>query len=191
LFGQTNRKPFPRNLDRSREIAIFFWTSSSRKEKLPARCVALGKFVFLFSILERESAMKSYRVLTLCAPLLLGALLIGCNTEAPSSAVTGSVNFDGKPLSSGAVTFWGPDGKANYAGQVKEGKYKVDKAPLGKCKVTVTYVPPAGDAGDPTKKNTDNKIIPIPEKYKAQGTTDLTYEVKTGPNNTYDIDLKK
>jgi hypothetical protein len=133
----------------------------------------------------------NYRILTLCAPLLLGIALMGCNSEAPSGTVSGTIKLsDGTVVPVGFVNFIAKDGKAGAATIQKDGSYKALSAPLGTCKVTVSAPPPR--APDAPKDIMGGGVdpIPLPAMYADKDKTDLTFEVKSGAN-TFDITLKK
>jgi hypothetical protein len=97
--------------------------------------------------------------------------------------VSGKVSFEGKPLSSCAVTFVTKDGKTAVTALLDaEGSYKAT-VPVGTYLITVQPVPP--------KKTDPPKPGPvIPPKYSDPKTTPLVCEVKSGAQ-TLDIELKK
>jgi hypothetical protein len=84
--------------------------------------------------------------------------------------VEGTVTYEGLALQEATITFHLTDDQFVGA-KVKEGKYRVDRVPAGKVKVTVV-----------AKKHR------LPEKYAFEETTPLTVEIKEG-KNTVNLDL--
>jgi hypothetical protein len=113
----------------------------------------------------------------------------------------------------GMVAFFAADNTVKQ-GQIKpDGTYSVDGVPAGPAKVTVTVVDvgkiPSRGMGemDPSKmggkgsgaKKGDKagsdeaaspKAVPVPARYKDPEKSGLTYDVKAGEDNKYDIPLK-
>jgi len=119
----------------------------------------------------------------------------GCPSNPVTTAVTGKVTLEGKPVA-GTITFLGPENKSAM-GPIMDGKYTVSNPPVGKCKVTITGTglpPPTGAVGvgkeikdtDPSAKMKD-KMPPTgggeapPAKYTSPD-NGLTYEVVAGKN---------
>jgi hypothetical protein len=124
---------------------------------------------------------------------LLTLGLSGCGK--PTGTVTGTVNYQGKPLSSGLVVFVDKEGFVSQpAGIEADGTYAATGVPVGQVKVCVETLPLSGGDGSrpPIVKNGKElppaRYTPIPAKYKDAKQTDLTTEVKSGPN-VYDIEL--
>jgi len=111
-------------------------------------------------------------------------LLVGCAGEGDFGEVSGTVNYDGKPVEDGAINFFPADGKGPTAGDViKGGKYTVKKAPVGTAKVSISGSKVVGK-----KKVYDTKDSPempitqelLPAKYNEK--SELTFDVKRGTN---------
>ena len=137
--------------------------------------------------------------------------LSGCGGSASAApklertAVYGLVTFDGKPLLAGhGVIFMEPvKGFLAYGETDSEGRYEVNSwnngdMPVGTYKVRVGGPPAPPPATGLTAEEAfdhpelvDPPAPPIifPRKYLDENTSDLTFEVKAGPN-TCDIDLK-
>ncbi|MBA4190410.1 MAG: hypothetical protein C0467_20675 [Planctomycetaceae bacterium] len=96
-------------------------------------------------------------------------LIIGC---APDKAtISGTITYQGKPITLGQVTFVGEDGNAVDTTLAEDGSYSISPARVGKMRVVVT----AASA--------------IPSKYTRSDATDLFAEIQPGPN-TFSIDLR-
>ncbi len=113
-------------------------------------------------------------------------LLTGCSSKL-GSQVSGSVSFDGKPLTSGDVTF-APVGEGQIAyGKIDSaGNYVLrtgneDGAKPGEYVVTVvaTGTPPSNDQPPP---------LLTPAKYSDKSTSDLKKTITPGAN-TVDLSL--
>jgi hypothetical protein len=139
----------------------------------------------------------------LCGGLLLLLLApLGCGKR--TAFVTGKVTTrQGQPLTSGAVTFHGADGRSDSGNIDSEGNYSVAQAPIGTVKVTVdtgpprTRVPPTikGPGGKPTAhpgekgdKAAPVKRVVIQDKYKDPNQSGLSYTV-TGGKQTINIEV--
>ena len=108
--------------------------------------------------------------------LVLLVMAAGCGlglTTNPACAadgkVAGAVAIDGKPLAAGKVIFHLANGQF-VGSKVKDGKYAIDRVPVGTQKVTFE-----GDG--------------VPAKYSLDDKSPLTAEVKEG-DGTFDFDLK-
>jgi hypothetical protein len=133
--------------------------------------------------------------------LLLLSLLcwfVGCGGGGPETAsVEGVVRLDGKPLTSGMVTFFPKAGRSASGliqadGTFVIGTYKnSDGALAGPYKVTVT---PGGQVTampdfDSDRPNRSAVTSPIPVKYSNPEGSGLTFEVKAGEDNHAEFDL--
>jgi hypothetical protein len=98
-------------------------------------------------------------------------LLVVLAPAAPAAdaKASGTVTFKGKPLLAGKVTFYLDNGQF-VGSKVKDGKYTVDRIPVGTWKVAV-------------------EGTGVPRAYAAEETSPLKVEVKEGPA-TFDFDLK-
>lgn len=117
--------------------------------------------------------------------------------------VSGKVTYQGKPVVTGSVTFYGPD-KTPYLGAIDErGNYKVVGVPTGARPVTVAspdpLPPPGAKSGKPSnpslpegapepKATRPEGWRPIPANYGDPNASKLTFEVRGG-TNTIDIPL--
>jgi hypothetical protein len=134
----------------------------------------------------------------LCLAALLAA---GCGKT--TAQVSGKVTYRGRPVTSGAVTFLGKDGKAGDTGQIQaDGSYVVARAPVGPVTIAVVTPPPpdysqAASQGGSLAADEEVKAglaraarhVAVPAKYRNPQESGLTFEVRPGPN-AHDIDLK-
>jgi hypothetical protein len=152
----------------------------------------------------------SWRLRRWAAFLVLLSLagLIGCSSG--TGKVSGKVDYNGKLLKGGDITFISTTGKPSRSTRINEnGSYSVSDVPAGKVKICVDtstlnpagktvraphYKPPAGQkapGGLDTDKSEDmaKRYMWIPTKYAKSDETDLTLDVKRG-DNEHDIHLK-
>jgi hypothetical protein len=118
--------------------------------------------------------------LTLC--LLLACVVSGCSKESASKGtLTGTVTFDGAPITSGTIRFDPVDGRtASADSMITDGKYSATAAP-GEKRVTISAQKVVGK-----KKAYDTPESPvielteemIPKRYNAQ--SELKHTVKAG-----------
>jgi hypothetical protein len=120
--------------------------------------------------------------------VLLAAGLSGCGGRTGS--VSGKVTYQGAPLTSGLVIFVDKDGKVtNPAGIELDGSYVAEKVPVGPVTACVeTHPVSGGDGGAQTKDQPRRRYVPLPPKYKDAKQSDLTLDVKPGPN-VFDITI--
>ena len=96
---------------------------------------------------------------------------------------SGTVTIDGKALQGGTLRFLSEDGTVNASAMIAEGgRYTTDRAPIGKCKVSVET--------ESLKFGNAAAYVPIPEKYTNPATSGLEVELKPGENENVDIVLK-
>jgi hypothetical protein len=141
------------------------------------------------------------RLVVLLVPILV---LAGC---AGKGDVSGTVSYKGKVLTSGSVTFQGPDGNLHIS-EILDGQYSVTGVPTGTAKIGVTVLDESitehfrkmsafgrGQKGGDMPKGPPPKIPDlstfyiVPQKFGDGNSSGLTFEVRSGPN-THDIDIK-
>jgi len=125
-------------------------------------------------------------------PFAFTALLVsGCGSGA---GVSGTVNYDGKPVDGGGISFF-PSGTKEpaAAGRIINGHYEIkrtEKLPSGKYTVQIVWQKPTGkkvkNETDPGTE-TDETVQVIPVEYNLQST--LSVEISSG-SNTHNFDLK-
>jgi hypothetical protein len=131
--------------------------------------------------------------------LLLLPLTAGCGGKA-GGTVSGTVMYQGKPLSSGVVTFVPESGAAHHADIQSDGSYRMTNAPLGLVKIGVqTKSGPSASSPSrmPTSPNDYGKLesdmkgkeSQIPARYTDPNKSQVTYTVKKGKQQ-FDIELK-
>lgn len=124
--------------------------------------------------------------------LMLGMLLFGsagCGSSKPATApVTGKVIYNGKPVPFGQV-FFHPNAGTQGRGTIQpDGTFTLttyedkDGAQVGTHKIRITSFEVQDPNGDPQRFAGGNGKSLIPEKYTSLTTTELTEEVKAGPN---------
>jgi major membrane immunogen (membrane-anchored lipoprotein) len=122
--------------------------------------------------------------------LLLSVLLIGCGKGDDTVEVSGTVNYEGKPLEKGSIQFSPVDGKtATSGGDIIDGKYSF-KSYLGNMKVSISAPKVVGkkkvyETPDSPVMDVTDELLPK----KFNEATELQYEVKPGPNQK-DWDLQ-
>lgn len=137
---------------------------------------------------------------------LLGLLGAGCGSgdNLPREAVSGTVQFEGKPLDSGDIQFF-PTGAAENAiatgGPISAGKYAIPQADgltPGTYKVMISSAgaPPTKGKGAQAEEVGEMPGLGplhaeelIPAKYNNQ--SELTATVKAGGPNVFPFDLTK
>ena len=139
--------------------------------------------------------MLTPRALAL-AVLITATPLAGCGPAGPKKyKVSGAVQFEGRPLDQGVITFAPEDpNQGTYATiPITGGKYESppDGGLLpGKYKVMISSA--AGEAAPPGPDDAPGisgiQKDRIPAKYNAN--TELTREVKADDPNVFDFDLK-
>jgi hypothetical protein len=141
------------------------------------------------------------RRIFLAAGLVLAAGFCGCSQPPDGlnrgGTLSGTVRLDGKPLGGGRVELYSEDGQHTVSCQIgPDGQYRVSEPPLGTCKVVVVTSHLKGMAPTPKPTGKDQKTVgsggmvyqtdvgyaytPIPSKYEAPATTDLTVTVQKG-----------
>jgi hypothetical protein len=133
------------------------------------------------------------------AILVLASVLVsGCGGgPAARAPVTGSVQFDGKPIPAGGIRFIALDKEGmSTNGPINDGKYEMakDDGPTpGKYKVQVSWPKKTGRKINTTENQDpeytqEETIEQIPIKYTKN--TTLEVEIKSGAN-THDFNLTR
>jgi hypothetical protein len=153
-------------------------------------------------------------VIAACCCLAISGCGGGSGTRpaaaGPQGTISGSVTKEGKPVTrDSTITFFCPEAAATLGGKIDSlGKFSLRPAdpaigiPPGRYQVMIRPpAPPAPQVGTDAYKSmmmggdgsVDKKPAPpsdIPDKFQALDTSEITLEVKAGPN-TFDIDLAK
>jgi hypothetical protein len=118
---------------------------------------------------------------------VLALALCGCGGRGE---VSGTVRFNGKPLSAGRVTLVSVNqpGVVAYSSILADGSYKVAGCPAGPVKVAVQTVVPRTSAGATGNKAAAGPKVPV--RYADPSTSGLEYTVHRG-QQPYDIDLTR
>lgn len=123
---------------------------------------------------------------------LLSCLLLGCgggNDIGPSGEVEGTVTLDGEPLSEGSVAFYqASTGNTGGADLGPVGKFKFDvPIPVGSYQVSFQpAAPPQPDDAESDRLANEKSNIPV--GYQMGETSQITAEIKEGPN-TFTFEL--
>lgn len=128
--------------------------------------------------------------------------LLAASCGKPRGAVSGVVNYQGKPLKSGTVSFIPEQGSAIDSLIDSEGNYRVENVPVGNAKITVRE---GGTTDSGSLKAVKSPRSPeemrkammprlakdskFPKVYGDPETSGQTYTVQPGPQK-HDIDLK-
>ena len=104
----------------------------------------------------------------------LAAILVGCGPR--HGTVSGMVTVDGRPLDYGMVDFTALGGVASAP--VVDGRFTVERVPVGHATVTVRSVPRPVVAERSTTANTFQG--PIPDRYMMPEQSGLSLEVSAG-----------
>ena len=136
--------------------------------------------------------MKSRLVFT-CVGLIFLLGLVGCGGTPQSGTISGTVTFQGTPITMGSVTFLCEKATPKvHNSSIELGKYSFKNVPLGPVKVIIQSSPPPDAAPKvlPPKgaESTMPKEVPIikgpyvkiPAKYTREETSGLTYTVIGG-----------
>jgi hypothetical protein len=127
------------------------------------------------------------------AVFLLGCLfpycvlaVTGCGEKSNTLAVRGKVAYQGKPLASGAISFYPEKGQPVFATLSPDGDYQIELGP-GEYAVTIAAsnpLPPGFEEGDvpPPPK------FVLPEKYSILAKSTLTAKVL--PDQSEPIDFR-
>lgn len=120
-----------------------------------------------------------------------GLFLTGCRFQTGPSMypVTGSVEFDGKPVEDGDILFY-PEEKelAPDAGKIVNGQYKLQaKEGRKTVQIRATRVVPGKTQPHPSGGTMEVREDYIPERYNTK--TELTAEITAGSDNGVDFTL--
>ena len=137
---------------------------------------------------------------SIASVILLSA---GCGPSV--GEVSGKVLYNGAPLPSGQVLFFGaPANQVNSAQIDKDGNYRIQKVVVGPVRIAVTTPDPGMmKKPHPLGPNPTDKekfmferetrgyvpVVPIPSLYNDADKSGLTYTVVPGPQ-THNIELK-
>jgi hypothetical protein len=116
------------------------------------------------------------------AVLVLVVLLAGCGGRGN---VSGTVKFDGQPLSGGTITFYDSRNGSQSSAIGKDGAYSVSGLAAGPVKVSLAVPLPISfvarsmpGGGEPTPPPV--QAPPLPAKYLDASTSELGFELARG-----------
>jgi hypothetical protein len=111
------------------------------------------------------------------------ALTSGCGGPALGE-VSGTISYDGKIVEQGSISFIPADGSGpSTGGAITEGKFAVQKVPVGTAKVVISGTKVTGKKQmfkDPNSPFVQTSEEYLPAKYNDPSKTELSYEVKSG-----------
>lgn len=128
--------------------------------------------------------------MTMCSPartaggLVLAAVVLaatGCGGGQTTGSVSGTVTYNGKPVTSGDVNFISSTGTAALAKLDETGGYKIDALQAGEYKVYVT--PPLPEPQAPGAKAGPPRKFEVPPKFRDATTSGVKVTVKGGSND--------
>ena len=125
-------------------------------------------------------------------PLVFLVILavIGCGGNKNVGQVSGTVNYQGKPLPIGTVSFLDSSNQSLASSAINDGTYAIPvKVPAGPVKVIVTTPGRVSGRLPKNKSGESVTVISIPAKYGSADQSGLTYTVQPGPNE-YNIELQ-
>ncbi|MDG3002533.1 hypothetical protein [Paludisphaera mucosa] len=136
----------------------------------------------------------SSRSLVLPAALFACLGLAGCGEGGPSRLpVSGKVSLDGKPLTTGKVTFVPLDGTTASVAEIRDGAFQADRSAgpsPGRYQVEIIAVEPTGKKvpnPDVPGSTIDEERDLVPARYNVK--SELTAEVKPDADNAYEFAL--
>ncbi|XZE20471.1 hypothetical protein SH449x_000344 [Pirellulaceae bacterium SH449] len=143
--------------------------------------------------------MKSPSITSFVAILLIATLCTGCGSSLNTEQVTGTITLNGKPLELIHVEFWSTEGPRSIGKTDESGNFFLELddrtmkgAVIGTHKVMLRDTWPMKDdylseSGEWVDKS-DGKRPRIHSKYYDVSTTPLSFTVKPGEKNHYDIE---
>ncbi len=143
--------------------------------------------------------MKTYkcRLRYLLMSALVGGLILlpgGCGFFDNSGTISGTVRYNGEPLSEGSVSFVSEKGQVATGPIDKSGRYVVSGVPMGSAKVTVQVVsseqPPMSFGGAPKSEKVKAAGPKIPMRYSVIATSGLQHSVTKGKQE-FNIELNE
>jgi hypothetical protein len=125
------------------------------------------------------------RFLFIVSCILCCVVSIGCGPKravrADRSVVSGTVTFQGKPVSGGVITFTSSSGDTAGGMLREDGTYYIEDAPMGDTKVSIDT--------ESIRPELGGRYVKLPAKYVQASTTDLSHKVEGG-ENTADFKLE-
>jgi hypothetical protein len=128
-----------------------------------------------------------------CRPGWLVMLLLAAGCAPGKGSVTGTVTYQGKPLTTGTIIFFDAAKGAPSTAINPDGTYSLPKVAAGKAKIAIMMpmdIPfkPLGAPPGAGKTPEPDKVPVLPPKYADPEQSGLVCEVKAG-SNTHDVKL--
>lgn len=138
-------------------------------------------------VLIERFALRHWSVIA--AVCFLGAIS-GCGSSGPTGKVEGRVTLGGAPAPEGAIVMFteGPDPFSGIVGQ--DGKFTVDRpVKAGTYAVSVQQIEPEKSYEETKKGSGPAFQSVIPERYRLAGSSGVKFEVKSGEENKFELDM--
>lgn len=135
---------------------------------------------------------KNSRGRSIVATLFVAAGLMSlnaCGTSRPSGKVAGKVEYKGKAVTSGTVTFHDKTRGVGATANLDASGAFAFAQPLEYGTYTAVVTPPEGEPTDPTKRQIQVNRVQLPRKTRDLTTSGLSFEVKEKLND-YVVVLK-
>lgn len=182
--------------ERERSFALFPCGTPSNLDRMGERLEVSHRFGGFCS-------MMSWLRFCACGMTVM-AFLVGCGPSGRSvetGTVSGAVNINGKPLTSGTVVFFGENDGDTAVGPIStDGTYTLKygagfSIPVGDYRVAINEGPPPGAPSPAPEEIMKNPPKPtssslVPAKYRDAKTSGLIAVVKQGSNSGIDFNLK-
>lgn len=153
----------------------------------------------------------AHRSAVVFAIVALGSLLQGCNRQPQTCLVTGSMQWEGKPIYPASVVFKSESGEPYVGNLTAEGKFFVQVGPPGKYQCSIQVHELGGISklpATPTRSGSDTEQselrredtvpaqfrsanIDIPVKYRSADTSGLSFDVLAPESDLGLIALQK
>jgi hypothetical protein len=126
-------------------------------------------------------------------PLLISVVCLGCgSSDDGREALSGTVNFQGKPLAQGSIEFAAKDGSSQTGATIADGKFSVPASKgLAPGSYTVRIYASSetesepGPPGPESMRQVAKELIPA--EFNSNST--LTREVKKEGDNEFDFEI--
>jgi hypothetical protein len=132
----------------------------------------------------RSTTCGAHAIFPILAALaIVGAAGCGGNEKIPVGTLAGTVTFKNEPVTDAMLYVYNKETASAGQAEVLDGKFNVSgDLRTGTYKVYITRIPPEpGSPFSPVDPG-NSGYPPIPEKYQLEEKSDLTVEVKEGPN---------
>ena len=133
-----------------------------------------------------------HRLFPACALGLIASLLAmasGCDKGIKRINVSGTVTYEGKPVTSGLLKFSGPNGAYSAAVLGDGGKYSITDVVPGETKIGVMESPQGSGSSSGAKSGPAAAPVSLPEKFRDPEKSGVKYLI-TAEMKELNIELK-